>query len=173
MTRQDGRAPQCCTAQDRDDNRHSLKSLNDFERGTLEVARCFFQTFAHPDGQSWMQSFDTARRAFETGDPAQYVFKILRVVQAMRIARRSAFCFSNPHCTVCAGMLSEGEKQLTSALEAVRVGKRSSAHIHALLLTEGNNPSQMLHEMRALCIYGAQLAHPADHGPSAVQAAYI
>ena len=155
-------APRCCNTPNGAERVYAVDRLCAFERATLQVARCFFQTFAHPNGQTWMQSFDTAHRGFDHGDPAQYVLRVLKVVQAMRIARSSTFCFSSPHCATCAPRLSEGEKHLTSALECVRLGQRSAAHIHGLLLTEGNDPGQMLQEMQCLCTYASQSSQTAD-----------
>ena len=162
MAQRKNRSTPCCdTAQNR---AHYARAdqLHPFEGKILTIARCFFQTFACPGGQSWMDSFKMADVYFKSEDAAQMALGILNIVQTMRIARNSTFQFSNPLCPGCARLMTETERQLTSALSAVRLGQRSTAHIHALLLTEGNDTGPMLNAMQELCAYAEETQRIAE-----------
>ncbi|MEL6508174.1 MAG: hypothetical protein AAFQ47_13285 [Pseudomonadota bacterium] len=163
MAQHENRPTRCCGAPNANPKLARTDNLNPFEGKILTIARCFFQSFAFPAGQTWIESFKMADNFFKSEDAAQYALGTLNVVQTMRVARNSTFKFSNPLCPGCASLLTEAERQLTSALAAVRMGQRSTAHIHALLLTEGNDPQPMLRAMKELCDFAGhrqQIAEP-------------
>lgn len=141
----------CCDPQDTKDALALVERLAEFEAQILGIARWQFQSFAFPQSQSWIESFKAAERCFGPPMAGHVTYATLNVVQAMRLARSSTFKFSNPLCLKCARLMTEPERQLTSALAAVRQGERSAAYIHALLLTEGNDPEPLLSRMRVLC----------------------
>ncbi len=156
MAPHENRPTRCCGARNAYPRLARADSLNPFEGKILTIARCFFQTFACPAGQTWIESFRMADKLFASDYAAQYAFGTLNIVQTMRVARNSTFKFSNPLCPGCASLLTHSERQLTSALAAVRTGQRSTAHIHAMLLTEGNDPQPMLRAMHTLCDFATQ-----------------
>ncbi|QBX99990.1 hypothetical protein E2K80_03935 [Rhodophyticola sp. CCM32] len=153
---------QCCGLPKAGRRTERVADLDRFEADILSVARCFFQTFASPERQTWVQAFGMAQTLFPGLDGANLAIGVLNVVQAMRVSRSSVFTFSNPYCADCARILSDGERQLTSALYAVRLGHRSTAHIHALILTEGGETERLIYALEKL----AALADiSADHSP--------
>ncbi|WP_224826720.1 hypothetical protein [Cognatishimia sp. MH4019] len=163
MAPHENRPTRCCGAQNAFPRLARTDQLNPFERNILAVARHFFQTFACPAGQIWIEGFRQADQLFAPHDAAQHAFGTLNTVQKMRIARKSTFKFSNPLCPGCASLLTENERQLTSALAAVRTSQRSAAHVHAMLLTEGNDPQPMLLAMHRLCDFAAHERQTHDH----------
>lgn len=162
MAPHENRPTRCCGAQNAHPRLARTDSLNPFEGKILTIARCFFQTFACPGGQTWIESFRMADKLFACEDSAQYAFGTLNIVQTMRVARSSTFKFSNPLCPGCASLLTDSERQLTSALAAVRAGQRGTAHIHAMLLTEGNDPQPMLRAMQTLCEFATERQQISD-----------
>ncbi|MEL7213705.1 MAG: hypothetical protein AAGK92_13665 [Pseudomonadota bacterium] len=165
MASHENRPTRCCGSANANPRLARTDRLNPFEGKILTIARCYFQTFACPAGQTWIESFRMAEQFFKPEDASQYALGTLNVVQTMRSARRSTFKFSNPLCPGCSSLLTEAERQMTSALAAVRMGQRSSAHIHALLLTEGNDPQPMLRAMQDLCDFAAQNQKISDPAP--------
>ncbi len=110
----------------------------------LTVLRYFLQSFTYPTSQAWMSAFEVASRHFPPQEAANLALAGLDMVQAMRVARRAGFRFSNPDCPGCRQVMSGDERQLLGALAASRRGQRSRAHTHALILCEGNDVQPFL-----------------------------
>lgn len=79
--------------------------LDAFELVALVITRRFFASFANPASQGWIRAAQTAETCFEGDDPGGRLLDLLRVVQEMRMARRSPFRFSNADCARCAAVL--------------------------------------------------------------------
>lgn len=116
------------------------------ERAVLHVSRCYWQSFATPKSHAWLSAICHAEQAFG-GNAA---FKVLSVVQAMRISRVSCFHFNNPGCKGCAAIISEHERQFMNTFMAVRAGRMGSAETHAMILCEGHDTRNFVQEMKAL-----------------------
>ncbi|WP_421703708.1 hypothetical protein [Aliiroseovarius sp.] len=118
--------------------------LDRSELQVLTVLRYFLQSFTYPASQAWMTAFQVAGRHFPAEQSANLALAALDMVQAMRVARREGFRFSNPECPGCRQVMSGDERQLMGALAAARRGQRSRAHTHALILCEGNDVQPFL-----------------------------
>ena len=121
-----------------------------YELAALAVMRNLFSSFAAPSGHGWLAAAAEAEQQFRGCQPGERFFELLRLVQAMRRARRSPFQFSNPHCRPCAAVLTEPERHLMLALQAVRRGRLGPARMHAMLLCEGADVSAVIEAMCAV-----------------------
>ena len=128
----------------------------------LTVARYNFKTFSEPHGQAWMKAFGFARSVLGEGRGAWIACAVMDLVQEMRLSRRSTFWFSNPDCPGCANILCECERQLMGVVVALRRGRRSEAHTHAMLLCEGHDTSAFLKAAERLT--NAMPVHPLAGG---------
>ncbi|WP_424969292.1 hypothetical protein [Dinoroseobacter sp. S76] len=104
----------------------------------LQTARYFFDSFAHPQGQSWILGFDCPGNLYGEVEGPRIAALILDSVQAMRMARHSCFRFNNPHCVGCSQILSEHERLFMRSFTALREGRRPVAFSYAMLLCEMN-----------------------------------
>jgi len=116
----------------------------------LDVMRCYFSAFAHPPSQGWLGAMEWSAAAIGVRSGPQMAFALLRLVQAMRASRRSAFRFSNPACPGCRGIVTETEARLLSLIDDMRHGRTSSAHANAMLLCEGGEAAAVMNEARAV-----------------------
>lgn len=121
-----------------------------YELAALSVMRHLFSSFAAPSGHGWLAAAAEAEQRFRAFQPGERFFELLRVVQAMRRARRSPFQFSNPHCPPCAAVLTEAERHLMLALQAARRGRLGPSRTHAMLLCEGADVSAVVEAMGAV-----------------------
>lgn len=117
--------------------------LDDTETAALGVMRHLFETFACPEGQGWLRALALAEMV-QPERPGEFALALVRVVQAMRGARRSPFLFTSPGCPCCAPRLTEPERHLMSALMAVRRGTPARARVSTMLLCEGHDDSALL-----------------------------
>lgn len=128
----------------------SESGLDRDEQILLTIMRYYFQSFAMPQSQGWMQAIRVGYEAFPEKEAANLTMAVLAVVQTMRSSRQSGFQFSNPDCAHCARTLSGDERQLMGTVASTRRGQRSRAHTHALLLCEGNDTEQFLNAVTDL-----------------------
>ena len=113
----------------------------------LSLARCFFLSYAEPETQAWEIAFVKSHRDLGPEIGALFAQETLKIVQAMRLSRRSIFCFSNPRCPCCCDKLSDHERNLMNAFIAIRCNKKSEAHLHAMILCEGHSTETLLQNM--------------------------
>ncbi len=106
------------------------------ELSVLVIARHYFRTFAEPQGQHWMTALTAACDIFGTAEGPRAAAAVLVAIQAMRQARRSVFRFNAPDCPCCAAHVSDHERLLLGALQAVARGERGTPQ--AVLLVECN-----------------------------------
>ena len=128
------------------------------ELSVLVIARHYFKTFADPDGQHWMTALTAACDIFGTIDGPRASAAVLVAIQAMRQARRSVFRFNAPDCATCSAHVSDHERLLLGALQAVARGDRGTPQ--AVLLVECNPAGP----------FEAALAHAAHVCDSALRA---
>ncbi|MEM8591966.1 MAG: hypothetical protein AAGF13_05515 [Pseudomonadota bacterium] len=120
------------------------------ERSLLVIARFYFLTFSDPSSQGWMRASAAARAAFDEPHASYIAAAVLEAVNELRIARGSAFEFSNPDCPGCSQILCEAERQFMEALTAVRLGRVSAAYASAMLLCEGGNSVPLIAALERL-----------------------
>lgn len=108
------------------------------ERIILQTARYFFDSFANPQGQSWILGFDCPGKLYGEVEGPRIAALILDSVQAMRMARQSCFWFNTPHCVGCSQILSEHERLFMRSFTALQEGRRPVAVSYAMLLCEMN-----------------------------------
>ncbi|MEM8536769.1 MAG: hypothetical protein AAGF56_02795 [Pseudomonadota bacterium] len=136
----------------------SSAGFDDDEDAILTVARCFFHNFAMPDSQSWMAGFDLADAAFGDTQGPVVGARVFAALRAVRLSRRSVFCFNSPCCPCCAEVVSEHERRFMRALQAVRRGHPGAVHTELMMLCEGNDTA---HVVTALDHLSSCLPEPA------------
>ncbi|MEP3844609.1 MAG: hypothetical protein ABJM43_04625 [Paracoccaceae bacterium] len=125
-------------------------SFDGAERQCLDIARLFFNTFALPSQQHWIRAFAFAELVFDYESGARLATLILKVLQSIRISRKSVFTFSNPDCPGCARILSEHERRLMIAISSVRRGRPEHARIELMMLCEGNDTTTVMEWLEEL-----------------------
>lgn len=124
--------------------------LDAFELAALAIMRRFFASFADPASQGWLRASQAAQTCFEHDNPGGRFLDLLRVVQQMRMARRSPFRFSNADCARCSAVLTEAERHLMLAMQAARRGRHGAAAAQALMLCEGGDTAGLMATLGAL-----------------------
>ena len=133
-----------------DESRVGALGLDAFELAALVIMRRFFASFADPASQGWLRAAQTAETCFGGDDPGARFLDLLRVVQAMRMARASPFRFASPDCARCAAILTATERHLMLAMQAARRGRRGAAEAQALMLCEGGDSAALMAALGAL-----------------------
>ena len=126
--------------------------LDDVEKNILAISRFFFQSFAAPQSQGWMAALDLAEATFGDLDGPIIATRLLTAMRAVRYSRVSVFAFNCQTCDTCAGILTEQERRLISALQAIRNGQIGRAQTELLMLCEGNDITQVIGAMTRLSI---------------------
>lgn len=132
-----------------------------FEENTLEFARYFFVSFAHPESQAWVDAFWEAEQNFPPPFGATIAHALLIAVNEMRGQRQRPFEFRNPNCPNCSRDLTNEERYLMSTLRAIREGNRSQATTHALLLCESDDTAGFLGALERVAMITGDIAEPA------------
>lgn len=120
------------------------------EEITLTIARLFFQSFASPEGNTWIAAMAEAEGRFGYRDGPIVAARLLAALQAIRRSRTSTFMFNSPVCPCCAAIVTEHERRLMGALSAIRRGDRGTARIEVMMLCEGNRLEVVLAALAAL-----------------------
>jgi arginyl-tRNA--protein-N-Asp/Glu arginylyltransferase len=114
------------------------------EHTTLETARIFFVAFTQPETQFWMHAYRYCERIYSTANGAVIAQATLGMLNAMRHTRPHTFNYTDPRCRHCSECLTAEERYLMESFRKIRLGKRTSARMSALLLCEGKDPSAFL-----------------------------
>ena len=117
----------------------SKAGLDDDEDVLLTLARCYFETFAMPETQSWMRCFDLAACHFGADTGAVVSQRLLFALQAMRCSRRSVFGFNAPHCKGCSKIMTEHERRLMTVIKSTRHKQFGTMRMELMMLCEGND----------------------------------
>ncbi|AXI46743.1 hypothetical protein C1J03_12355 [Sulfitobacter sp. SK012] len=118
--------------------------FDNHEHILLTAARLYFQSFAEPHSQSWMQALSLTQVHFGQFDGPIIAIRLLTALQAMRCTRRSIFGFNAPQCATCSKVLTEHERRFMTAIQSVRRGQNSVAQLEIMLLCEGNETEHVL-----------------------------
>lgn len=110
----------------------------------LQIARCFFQCFANPDGQTWVHAFHWAQSPRMQWNGPEVLCRIQDTVSAMGHARSSNFNFSNPLCNECCRIVTAHERLLMACIILKRAGQTDKARAQAMLLCESNPVEELL-----------------------------
>lgn len=124
--------------------------LSPQDTAILQIARCFFQSFAVPASHGWLQAHRTATVELPDGAGPAIAAGVLDMVQGLRVSRRSVFRFSNPFCAACARILTPHERLMMATYTAYRAGRPDEARGHATLLCEGNGMEEFLQQAERL-----------------------
>lgn len=124
--------------------------LDRLDAACLEIARCFFATFAAPESQNWICAFSIARGLFTLQDGANIALQLLKLLQAVRQSRVSVFQFNSANCSGCARWLTEHERRLMKAITELRRGHQERALLQMMLLCEGNDTNRVMIELKEL-----------------------
>ena len=114
----------------------------------LDIMRCFFTAFASPASQGWIGAQEGSVAAYGLRDGPRMALALLRLVQALRGARRSPFRFSNPGCAHCRQVVTDTEARLIALIQEMRRGGGSALHVHAMMLCEGGDAAPLLIQAR-------------------------
>lgn len=120
------------------------------ETTVLEIARCYWQTFAYPASQAWLSAFQRANQGSWGHRGGVIGLQVLEAVQAMRMSRTSCFHFSNPDCKCCSAIVSEHERHFMNVFRSLRDGRVGPARTHAMILCEGNDTGELMERMSVL-----------------------
>lgn len=120
------------------------------ETTVLQIARCFFQSFAQPASQGWLTAHRVAAAEIPADHAPATLCATLEMVQGLRVSRRSIFRFSNPYCAACGNILTAHERLLMASLAEFVSGRPEEAQRHATLLCEGNCMDEFLSGCEAL-----------------------
>jgi hypothetical protein len=120
------------------------------DRTVLQIIRHYCFSYANPATQSWEDGLVTAEVAFGPETGGAIAASTLRVLRAVRAARRSDFGFTNPYCNCCRRKLRNDEALLMGLVGAIRRGDRSGLQGALLILCEGASPGSLLREIEAL-----------------------
>lgn len=133
----------------RDVNGHSKVLVADqgydsIDHYTLETVRIFFVAFYQPETQFWMHAYQYCESAYSSARGAAIAQATLDMLNAMRTTRPHTFNYTDPRCRDCSEFLTPEERYLMESFRNVRCGARQAAHMTALLLCEGNDPTAFL-----------------------------
>ena len=113
--------------------------FDDVETHVLHLVRFFFQSFAMPNTQAWMNGLDLSEQVFGDVEGPSIALRIVDVLRGVRYARRSTFMFNSPTCTCCAAHVTEHEGRLIRAFANVLRGRIGAAQTELMMLCEGND----------------------------------
>jgi hypothetical protein len=114
------------------------------ERYTLETARIFFVAFTDPQTQFWMHAYRYCESAYAAPNGATIAQATLNMLNAMRTTRPHTFNFTDPRCRNCSEYMTAEERYLMETFRHLRHNRYGPAHMNALLLCEGNDPTEFL-----------------------------
>lgn len=123
-----------------------------FEDQVLAIARHFFQAFASPASQAWIDAFGKAEREFPAPFGATIAHAVSIVINEVRVSRRRPFQFERPGTLAAAHGMTDTERYFVLVLHHIRRADRAAARAHALLLCEGNDASRVLAAFERLAI---------------------
>ncbi len=114
------------------------------ERHILELSRIFFVSFGQPETQFWMKAFCWAEKLYPAPAGATVAQAVLRMLNEMRTARPHTFKYTDPRCVNCSAFMTSEEKYMMDMLCHLRKNAGAKAHLSAMLLCEGNDPTALL-----------------------------
>ena len=126
--------------------------FDDVEDNLLTLARFFFQTFAIPQSQSWMNGLDMAEATFGDTIGPMVAMRMLDALRGVRYARRAVYCFNSPTCKGCAAVVTEHERRFMAAFRGIRSGQIGHAQTELMMLCEGNDITQVIGAMTRLSL---------------------
>ncbi|WP_299739392.1 hypothetical protein [uncultured Roseobacter sp.] len=143
--------------------------LSSSDIACLEILRFFISTFAAPRSQNWMRGYEHAEVTFGPTHGPIVASRLMAVLQAVRLSRRSIFTFSNPDCPGCARILTEHERRLVCAISVYRCGRPRPAGLQLMMLCEGNPTDAILQKLDdlVLALNAAPQIESADQAGSA------
>ena len=147
----------CCTG---GTQMAAAQGFDEFELQVLEIARYFFVTWSSPHSQSWMDAFMLAEQMFPAPFGATIAHAVAIMLNEMRSARPHLFNYHNPRCAGCSRKITDEERYLIAALQAVRRGQRSQAETQALMLCEGQDATAFLAACERIAIITGDVDEP-------------
>lgn len=114
------------------------------EEDILKIARLFFVTFGQPDSQLWMHAYRFADQLYPAMTGTNIAQATLVMLNEMRMIRPHTFNYTDPRCACCSAFVTAEERYLMDSFRHIRQGSRTRAHMAAMLLCEGNDPSAFL-----------------------------
>ncbi|MEM6441000.1 MAG: hypothetical protein AAF763_15045 [Pseudomonadota bacterium] len=124
--------------------------LGPLSEAALQVMRFCFTTFAQPNSQAWIGAQEWAVASAGETKGSKLAFRCMRLVQALRMSRRTPFRFSNPTCPQCRAVVTETERRLMLVVGHLQREERSAAYAEAMLLCEGSAAAPLLAAADAL-----------------------
>lgn len=124
--------------------------LNASEQSILDIVRLLCISFAHPPSQSWEMALQVSIGRFGFVNGSQIFAGTMKVMQEMRVARKTTFKFVNPHCKNCKPKLSECEQRLMGIMKGARTGGGERLQTDCMILCEGSPSDAFIASIYAL-----------------------
>lgn len=124
--------------------------LDFHEEMMLAIFRQFLLAYTDLKQPHWERAFEISVTAYGAKQGPCISFGLLKILQAVRAARRTVFRFVNPCCENCAAKLSDYERHLMRTISFVRRGDMSSAQMEALLLCDGSDTRPTIRAIEGL-----------------------
>jgi|TARA_B110000003_G_C16544939_1_gene494318 hypothetical protein len=141
--------PKTCRIKPQGTPIESLK-LSSSELQIVTIARYYFETFAHPEKQSWQDAIAISVKKFGNNAGPVVALSVLSFLQNIRIARSSTFQFNNPKCPACSKFLTDHERTFFNIIRSILNGDNTSAAAFATILCETNDIKKVLRSVSAL-----------------------
>lgn len=138
----------------------AMAQLDTFEKQVLDIARYFFQAFANPESQAWINAFGEAERSFPAPFGATIAHAILIAINEVRASRRGSFQFEHPASVAAEHSMTDAERYFILVLHHVRRTDRTAARSQALFLCEGNDATRVLAAFERLAIITGDVGEP-------------
>lgn len=133
-------------------------AYRDEDVALLEVMRYFFVSFTDPERQAWETAFQCSEIYFGPQRGGEVALALLRMIQTMRVSRRTTFRFSNPYCSSCRLRVTDCERHMLGAFRDLSAKNTASARAKALMLCEGFPAGEFLNAAAALVATQPHLA---------------
>lgn len=124
--------------------------LDFHEEMMLAIFRQFLLAYTDVKQPHWERAFEISVTAYGAKRGPCIAFALLKILQVVRLERKTVFRFVNPCCENCAARLSDYERHLMKTISFVRKGDMRSAQMEALILCEGFDTRPTMHAVSEL-----------------------
>ncbi|MCV6584212.1 MAG: hypothetical protein OIF47_01620 [Marinibacterium sp.] len=143
-----------------DDRRVEDCGFDTFETNLLEIARYVLLSFSAPESHAWIEAFRIAETRLTPPFGATIAHAMVITLNKMRVSRAGVFNYINPECTHCSGFITNEERYLFTALQAVRQGRRGVAETHCMLLCEGGDTGPLMAALERVAVLTGDVDQP-------------
>lgn len=120
--------------------------------GDLDVMRALFSGWSGHANRQVPPASDVAEVRFGRGTGLGVARQVFSLVSAIRSARRSVFCFSNPLCLVCRELVTPQELSLLGVIIHVSAGRKADSRADAMVVCERFDQSDVVEAAQSLAV---------------------